>query len=143
MSEPRDGIYMEVKQTQVGTGSTASRITFKNYYAARIAGGQADLFLLDDGLELTGLRETVSVQRLAKAYEYQPGMQDSYQALLPRLSARPQTQAAAPPPQVRPAAAPPQERPQAQPPAKAPEKKNDGAWWELTQRGAANLVKKD
>lgn len=183
MSQVPEGIYLETKQTKVGTGHTASRVTFKNYYALMVRGEQAVLFLLDDNLELTGLRETVSLTRLDPKLEHQPDMEAAFQALLPKLGPRPQAPAApaapaAPVPQARPVAAPPQERPVAQAPqtrpaapvpqerpvaappqerqaAQAPQvrpaspvpakpaAKEETPWWELTQKGASNLLKKD
>lgn len=173
MNQVQEGIYLETKQTQVGTGHTASRVTFKNYYALRLAGEEAVLFLLDDNLGLTGLRESVSLAQASKRLEYQPDLQDAFAALLPKLGSRPQPAArpapaaqtrpapaqpaavqAAPPaqppqtrptppaPQARPAAQPPQTRPAPAPPAK-PAPQGETPWWELTQKGASNLLKKD
>ncbi|MBI5521847.1 MAG: hypothetical protein HY910_04390 [Desulfarculus sp.] len=173
MNQVQEGIYLETKQTQVGTGHTASRVTFKNHYALRLAGEEAVLFLLDDNLGLTGLRESVPLAQVGKRLEYQPDLQDTFAALLPRLGSRPQpaarpasapaqsAPAAAPaavqtvnpaqppqarptaqPPQARPTPPPPQTRPAAAPPAK-PAAPGDTPWWELTQKGASNLLKKD
>jgi len=165
MNQVQEGIYLETKQTQVGTGHTASRVTFKNLYALRLSGEEAVLFLLDDNMGLTGLRETVPLAEVAKRLEYQPDLHENFAALLPKLASRPQPAAraaqapaaavqaftpaappqarpAAPPPQTRPVAQPPQVRPAAQPPAKVAAQQ-DTPWWELTQKGAANLLKKD
>jgi hypothetical protein len=171
MNQVLEGIYLETKQTQVGTGHTASRVTFKNHYALRLGGEQAVLFLLDDDLGLTGLREMVPLSQVGSRLEYQPQLQETFQALLPKLGPRPQpaaqakpspppqpssasalqTRAPASPPQARPAAQPPQTRPVAQPPqarpvAQPPAKpagQQETPWWELTQKGASNLLKKD
>ncbi|MFH1033105.1 MAG: hypothetical protein V1806_01240 [Pseudomonadota bacterium] len=183
MNQVLEGIYLETKQTQVGTGHTASRVTFKNHYALRLVGEEALLFLLDDDLGLTGLREMVPLAQVGKRLEYQAQLQDTYTALLPKLGARPQatarpqpapatavqtrppaqppqtrpvaqppqTRPVAQPPQTRPVAQPPQTRPVAQPPqtrpaAPPPAQKagqQETPWWELTQKGASNLLKKD
>ena len=174
MTQVAQGIYLETKQSKVGTGHTASRVTFKNYYALVLQGQQAVLHLLDDNLELTGLRESVPLSQVAPRLEYQPDLQANFLALLPKLSAKaaapapaprptaqpPQERPAAQPPQTRPTAQPPQERPAAQPPqtrptpsppqtrpTPSPPAKTAPAgqtpWWELTQKGAANLLKKD
>ncbi|MBI4799798.1 MAG: hypothetical protein HY794_13950 [Desulfarculus sp.] len=166
MNQVQEGIYLETKQTQVGTGHTASRVTFKNFYALRLAGEEAVLFLLDDNLGLTGLRESVPLAQVNKRLEYQPDLQNAFAALLPKLGSRPQPAArpaarpapaavqtvnpAQPPqarptppaPQARPVAPPPQVRPAAAPPAKTGSQQ-DTPWWELTQKGASNLLKKD
>jgi hypothetical protein len=175
MNQIVEGIYLETKQTQVGTGHTASRVTFKNHYALRVSGDQAVLFLLDDNLGLTGLREMVPLSQVGQRLEYQPQLQETFDLLQAKLGPRPQpaappqarpvaqppqarpaaqppqtrpeaqppqTRPAAQPPQTRPVAQPPQTRPAAPPPAK-PAAKQDTPWWELTQKGAANLLKKD
>ncbi len=171
MNQVVEGIYLETKQTQVGTGHTASRVTFKNHYALCLNGEEAVLYLLDDDLGLTGLREKVPLGRVAGRLEYQPQLQEAFSALLPKLGSRPQaaprpasgavqtrtpaalpqervqaqppqTRPAAQPPQTRQTAQPPQVRPTPQPPAK-PAGQQETPWWELTQKGASNLLKKD
>lgn len=76
MNHVAEGIYLEAKQTQVVTGHTASRVTFKNHYAMVLAGQEAVLYFLGDELSLTGLREKVSLAQVASRLEYQPQLQD-------------------------------------------------------------------
>lgn len=166
MPEVPEGIYLEIKQSTVGTGNTASRVTFRNFYAVRLHGPEVDLHLLDDRLGLTGVKETVSLTRFPSQLSYQPKLDPYFAKLLPSLgptrtpkvqeeapppaarpeSALPQERPAASLPQERPAAALPQERPVAQPPqtrkpAQPPAEKKDSGWWELTSRGS-DLLKK-
>lgn len=158
MPELVEGIYLEVKQSTVGTGDTASRVTFRNFYAVRVMGEEVDLHLLDDRLGLTGLKETVPLARFPKQLSYQAKLDPFFEKLRPSLGAPrpPQVRPAAPapatrtpaaPPQTRPEAAPPQTRPEAKvpqtrTPAPPPAEQKDSPWWEMTSRGSENLIKK-
>ncbi len=157
MPEVPEGIYMEVKQSTVGTGNTASRVTFRNFYAVRVTGERADLHLLDDRLGLTGIKESVSLASFPSQWTYQPKLDPYFAKLLPSLGPAqpPQVRAEAPPPatrptstppQERPAATLPQERPAAQPPqtrkpAQPPAEPKESGWWEMTSRGS-DLLKR-
>ncbi len=153
MSQFKEGIYLETKQGRLGTGHTSSNVVFKNYYAARQVGEKVEMFLLDDDMGLTGLREQVSLKSFTGKYQYQPQLQERYQDIsagLPPLpgQAAPQQRQEATPPQTRPAAQPPQTRPPAQAPQKrqpapAPaEQSGDTPWWEMTSKGSGGLFKK-
>ncbi|MCA1905208.1 MAG: hypothetical protein LDL11_01300 [Desulfarculus sp.] len=157
MPEVPEGIYLEIKQSTVGTGNTASRVTFRNFYAVRVVGEMADLHLLDDRLGLTGIKETVALANFPSQLSHQPKLDPFFAKLLPSLGPAqpPQTRASAPPPAARPASAPPQERsvaavpqeraaaqpPQTRKPAPPPAEKKESGWWEMTSRGA-DLLKK-
>ncbi|CAO0822195.1 conserved hypothetical protein [Desulfarculales bacterium] len=122
MNQVIEGIYLETKQPQMGTGHTAARVTFENHYALRLDGDEAVLFLLDDNLGLTGLREKVLLVQVAGRLEYQPQLQESFEALQPKLGARPQPATRSAPDtvvQTRTPTALSQERIQAQPPLDA------------------------
>ncbi|MFH1059099.1 MAG: hypothetical protein V1797_10555 [Pseudomonadota bacterium] len=158
MAEVREGIYLEVKQSTVGTGDTASRTTFRNFYAVCLLGESVVMHLLDDRLGLTGLKETVTLAGFPNQLTYQPKLDPYYDRLKPSLAPPPPPQArpeaAAPavrpqaaPPQIRPEAKPPQVRPEAKPPqtrppAQPPAQQKDSPWWEMTSRGSDNLLKK-
>jgi len=147
MSQFKEGIYLETKQGRLGTGHTSSNVVFKNYYAARLVGEKVEMFLLDDDMGLTGLREQVSLGAFAGKYQYQPQLQERYQDIssdlppLPGQAAAPQKRAEAAPPQKRPVAQAPQKRPpapapQKRAPAPAPaEQSGDTPWWEMTKKG--------
>lgn len=166
MAEVVEGIYLEVKQSTVGTGNTASRTTFRNFYAVCVADEAVVMYLLDDRLGLTGLRETVTMAGFPKQLTYQPKLDPYYEKLKPSLAPPPpQVRPKAPAPAVRPVAAPPQTRPEAavpqtrpeakppqarpeakppqtRPPAQPPAEQKDSPWWEMTSRGSDNLLKK-
>lgn len=158
MTELVEGIYLEVKQGTLGTGNTASRTTFRNFYAVRLVGDEVDLHLLDDRLGLTGLKETVPLARFPRQLSHQPKLAPYFDKLKPSLAAArppqarpaPQPPAARPeaaPPAARPVASPPQARPEAgvpqtRPPAQPPAEQKDSPWWEMTSRGSGNLLTK-
>ena len=75
MEDLREGIYLQEKKGSVGTGATSQNIVYKNYYAVRLTGAHAELFLLDDDLALTGLKERLPMGRLRQGYEYRPELQ--------------------------------------------------------------------
>ncbi|MGD9123531.1 MAG: hypothetical protein PVG60_00480 [Desulfarculaceae bacterium] len=157
MSQFREGIYLQEKKGTLGTGDTLATVTYKNYYAVRLDGGKVEMYLLDDHLTLTGLRDSLPLPEFRERFQHQPQMQERFRELISQLGpgARrrqpgaepksqpappPQTRAQAAPPQTRPQAAPPQKRPTPPPPAKSDQ---ETPWWELTQKGAERLVKKD
>ena len=117
----QEGIYLETTQGKIGIGDTASQITYRNYYALREAGTKVELLLLDDNMELTGLRETVSESEAKKRFEYQPQLAERFQELMRQINppaAPPAKRPAPQPPQARPASQAPQTRPAAPPPSK-------------------------
>ncbi len=144
MSQFKEGIYLETKQGRLGTGHTSSNVVFQNYYAARLAGEKVEMFLLDDDMGLTGLREEVPRKGFADKYRYQPQLQERYRNLAAGLPPLPGQS----PPQKRPEAAPPQKRPavpapQKRPAAPAPAQPSDDTpWWEMTGKGSGDLFKK-
>lgn len=157
MAEVTEGIYLETKKTNVGTGHTASQVVFRSFYAVRPAGEKAEIFLLDDDLGLTGLREQITAAELAKRMQYVPRLQGRYQAMAASLGPRPA--AARPKPAVQPpakeASGAPAQTQQAAPPAenKAPNKapakpapplggQGDAPWWEQSSQAADRLFKK-
>lgn len=147
-----EGIYLQETKGNIGTGNTASKITYKNFYAVRQNGDMPVLFLLDDDYLPIGLKETCSPVELMKNYQLRPDLQEKFQAILPKLggpAAAPKqapapTKTAEPKPQPKPAV---QEFTPAQAfakPAKpkAEEGQGSGDWWEMTSRGSNNLFKK-
>lgn len=146
-----DGIYLEEKKSNLGTGSTSSTVVFRNYYAVFFRGETAISFLLDDKLALTGMTEKGQASRFAAGMTHQPDLHEQFaqikQALAQRAAqAKPaQCQPAAPPVTATPPAQP--QPPQSAKSAKqvkpaAPKEASDGNWWDLTSRGADHLLKK-
>lgn len=145
MSDFQEGVYLESKLSEVGVGDTASTMVFENFYAARLAGDDIEVFLLDDDLNLTGLREWVPPIDFAQRFAYQQEHQGRFDQLMEYVGGpAPQAREEAPPPAPRPQAAapalkpkaqPPQVRPQAQPPAAA-----DQGWWDSASLAARSLV---
>lgn len=154
MNQISEGFYLETKTSRVGTGHTASDVTFRSFYLVRPAGDQVEYFLLDDKLNPTGIREKCGPNEFAqKGWQYLPQLQKRYAEISAKLAAPPaKTQPAQAPqkrpqaaaPQVRAAAPPPVAKPASPPPAKKPEKPEggDGAWWELTSKGSGDIFKK-
>lgn len=154
MNQISDGFYLETKTSRVGTGHTASNVTFRSFYLVRSAGEQLECFLLDDKLNPTGIKELMFPGEFAqKGWQYLPQLQKRYAGVCAKLDSPPakkepaqapqkRPQAAAP--QTRPAAPPPAAKPASPPPAKKPEKKEEGEgnWWELTSKGSGDLFKK-
>ena len=142
----REGIYLQQTKGNIGTGDTASKITYKNYYAVRQSGAMLELFLLDDDYKPIGLRETAGPGEFETRFQYQPELQDKYQAIAPTLGppAAPPKPAPKPKPQPKPAV---QEfKPAeafAKPAKPGPEENQEsGNWWEMTSKGSSNLFKK-
>lgn len=135
MDNLREGIYLQEKKGSVGTGVTSQGIVYKNYYAVRLTDTHAELFLLDDDLALTGLRERVNLAKLQKGYEYQPELQARFKALDANLGPRPKAPASSAPASK----AAPQARPAPKPRVEA---KEPAGWWDMTRMGAEKLVKK-
>ncbi len=146
MSEIAEGIYLETKQSQLGTGHTSSNVVFRTFWAARPAGGQVEVYLLDNQLGPTGLAELMSpAEFLGKGWMHVPRLDARYQGLKGKLKpvaqAAPETPAAPPAkavpaaPQAKPASAPAAAKP-------APKPQAEGGWWEMTSRGSNMLIKK-
>ena len=134
MSDLREGIYLQEKKGSVGTGITSQSVVYKNYYAVRLTDTQAELFLLDDDLALTGLRESVPIGRLRQGYTYQPELQERFKALDANLGPRPKGSA---PKAPAPNPVPPP-RPASKPKVEA---KEPSGWWDMTRVGAEKLIK--
>ena len=154
MNQINDGFYLETKTSRVGTGHTASNVTFRSFHLVRSAGEQVECFLLDDKLNPTGIKEMMSPGEFTKkGWQYLHQLQKRYPGICAKLDSPPAKKEPAEPPQKRPQAAAPQTRPDAPPPAakpaspppaKKPEKPegDDGAWWEMTSKGSGDLFKK-
>jgi hypothetical protein len=154
MNQISDGFYLETKTSRVGTGHTASNVTFRSFYLARSAGEQVESFLLDDKLNPTGIKELMTPGEFtSKGWQYLPQLQKRYEGICAKIDSPPAKRDPAEPPQKRPQAAAPQTRPDAPPPApkpaspppaKKPEKPegDDGAWWEMTSKGSGDSFKK-
>jgi hypothetical protein len=65
MGPVAEGIYLETKQTNVGTGHTSSNVVFRTFWAVRPAGERVEAHLLDNQLAPTGLAESLSPAELA------------------------------------------------------------------------------
>lgn len=143
MTEFCEGIYLETKHSQVGTGHTSSNTVFRNFYAVRPAGRALEAHLLDNQLVPVGICENMTPEELAKSgWQYIAQLQARYEGLKGKLASPPPP--AAPPQPVSPAkptAAPAMAKPA--PAAKHPDKPKEMPWWELTQKGAGSLIKKD
>jgi len=154
MSQIPEGIYLETKKSRVGTGHTASEVTFRSFYLVRPSGDQVECFLLDDKLNPTGLTESLSAATFSqKGWQHLPQLQQRYPGICAKLSAPPAAKSPASAPQKRPPAGAPQTRPQAGPPANKPAspppapkpekpEASDTPWWELTSKGSGGLFKK-
>jgi hypothetical protein len=154
MNQIKEGFYLETKTSRVGTGHTASDVTFRNFYLARPAGAQVECFLLDDKLNPTGIKELLTLQEFTeKGWQYLPQLQKRYSGVCAKLAAppvpkqpaqAPQKRPQAGAPQVRSAAPPPTAKPASPPPAQKPAKPQGGdtPWWELTSKGSGDLFKK-
>lgn len=125
-----EGIYLEEKQSQLGTGHTASTVTFKNYYAVVFESGCVMAFLLDDDLGLTGIKEKCTADKVSNQYKHQPELQDRFEELRASLGGRREKAKAAPPP----VKTDPRPKPVAKP-AGDIEKKGSGNWWETPGSG--------
>lgn len=155
MSQVAEGIYLETKQTNVGTGHTSSNVVFRTFWAVRPAGALVEAHLLDNQLAPTGLAESLSPAELAgKGWMYVDKLQARYEGLKDKLKpvpapepppakAQPQpAAAAAPAPSAAPAASAKPASPAPKPAAPAAKPAGDQPWWELTQKGLGALVKK-
>ena len=154
MTSLQEGIYLEEKKGRIGTGHTSSNVTYKNYYAVRLSGEMAELFLLDDQLSLTGLKEKANQQSVLQRMTFKPEHQVHFESLRAAMgpganpSPVPQKRDAAKVPQTKPQAGLPQTKPEAaapqvKQPAKAPAKQSrEDPWWEATSKGAKDLLKK-
>lgn len=145
MNQIADGIYLKSKASRVGTGHTASNVTFRSFYLVRSAGERVECFLLDDKLNPTGIKESLTPDELAqKGWQHLPQLQKRYPGICAKLDAPPAAKEPAQAPQKRPQAAAPQTRPTSPPPAQKPNKAEgeEGNWWELTSKGSGGLFKK-
>ncbi len=154
MNQISEGIYLETKTSRVGTGHTASDVTFRNFYLVRPAGDKLECFLLDDKLSPTVIRELLTAEQFAqKGWQHLPQLQKRYPGISAKLGAppaakqpalAPQKRPQAGAPQVRSAAPPPATKPASPLPAKKPVKPDggEGAWWELSSKGSGDPFKK-
>lgn len=144
----KEGIYLETKKSSIGTGSTAKKTEYRNFWATgRLTADSAVMVLLDDKFNPTGLQETFSLETMTGAnWFFVAEGEKKYHLLRPvldRLLASPQAQPAAGP---APAAAPAGpakwwegSSPSGGPPANPFELKKDpkksdapkkGGWWD-------------
>ncbi len=130
MSDIKEGIYLEAKEVTLGTGHTARTTRVRNLYAVRRGeGGKLELFLLDEKLRPTGVREQIGPEELAQRMVHMAKLDAAFaklKVLLDRL----------PPP------APPKPKTDHKPQQQEQDKGKTLAWWELTQKGADHLLKK-
>jgi hypothetical protein len=136
-SDLKEGIYLQEKPGRIGSGITARDIVYKNYYAVRLDGLNAEMFLLDDELTLTGLRERIPLKKLSEDYQYQPQHTVRFQVLNTSLGPRPKSPASPPSAPVVAASHPVSAAPKSPAKAEAP-----AGWWDMTRLGAEKLVKK-
>lgn len=144
-----DGIYLEEKKSSIGTGVTASSVTFRNYFAVFARGDNAVVFLLDDDLGLTSVCEKGPLAKYAGRLNHQPDLQGRFDEVKADLAQRAARKTAPTPPPEAPAKPEPKPTQQAAPtrpaaPAPAPAKAEPaaGGWWDLTSRGSEHLLKK-
>lgn len=78
----QEGIYLQVTKGKIGTGHTASDMTYKNYYAVRSLGERLELYLLGDDMQPIGLRETKSLSGFDAGFEYQPDQHDNFREIM-------------------------------------------------------------
>lgn len=145
MNQITDGIYLKSKASRVGTGHTASNVTFRSFYLVRSAGERVECFLLDDKLNPTGIKESLTPGDLAqKSWQHLPQLQKRYPGICAKLAAPPAVKEPAQAPQARPAPPPPAAKPESPPPAQKRDKPEagEGNWWELTAKGSGDLFKK-
>ncbi|MBW2621444.1 MAG: hypothetical protein JRD68_00940 [Deltaproteobacteria bacterium] len=90
MSEVKPGIYLEIKKTTIGSGSTSRDASFRNFWLAVFQeDGKALITLLDDDFKLTGLNEMVTSEQLASdRFTYIPEGEKRYEDLLEVLKKR-------------------------------------------------------
>lgn len=99
MSEIIPGIYLEIKKTQIGAGSTSRNASFRNFWITDFQeDGTVEITLLNDEFRLTGLNEIITADQLASdRFTYVPEGEKRYQALLEvlkRKNSAPKTGAA-------------------------------------------------
>jgi hypothetical protein len=62
----REGIYLQIKKSTIGTGSTAKHTEYRNFWATlRVEETHVEMILLDDAFTLTGIREKFAVEELS------------------------------------------------------------------------------
>ncbi len=93
MGEIIPGIYLEVKKTQIGTGSTSRSTSFRNFWMTDFQeDGNVKITLLNDEFMLTGLNENITADELASdRFTYVPEGEKRYQALLEVLKRKDST----------------------------------------------------
>ena len=84
MNEVIPGIYLEVKKTQIGSGSTSQNASFRNFWITDFQEDETvKIILLNDDFKLTGLNEIITTDQLASdRFTYVPEGEKRYQALL-------------------------------------------------------------
>ena len=142
MREIKQGIYLQQVTTKIGTGVTSSNREVKNYYILRPTGNGAEAFLLTDNLELTGLREHLSLAELEDFY-YQGELHERFALLAQGLGPAPDGSPPPPPPTAQQAVTEPTPpTPKATQHQQPPRSKRSTPWWESTRDGAGKLLGK-
>ncbi len=124
-----EGIYLEEKKSQLGTGHTASTVTFRNFFAVVVEGGSILAFLLDDDLGLTGIKEKMTQEKITATLKHQPDLQDRFEQLRPSLGGRREKPKAEPPVKAQ-----PRPKPVTKPSGEIQKKSSDN-WWDKPGSG--------
>ncbi|MDR1546584.1 MAG: hypothetical protein LBU12_07755 [Deltaproteobacteria bacterium] len=82
-----EGIYLETKKSQIGTGNTARTAEYRNFWATLRVGEEfLEMVLLDDAFGLTGIKEKFSVEVVAGPnWLYVEQGEKKYRQLKPKL----------------------------------------------------------
>ncbi|MEE9436649.1 MAG: hypothetical protein V3V37_08170 [Candidatus Adiutricales bacterium] len=93
MSEVKPGIYLEIKKTKIGSGSTSQNASFRNFWITDFQEDETvKITLLNDEFTLTGLNEIITADQLASdRFTYVPEGEKRYQALLEELKRKDST----------------------------------------------------
>ena len=93
MSEVKPGIYLEIKKTKIGSGSTSQNASVRNFWITDFQEDETvKITLLNDEFTLTGLNEIITADQLASdRFTYVPEGEKRYQALLEELKRKDST----------------------------------------------------
>ncbi|MBF0531299.1 MAG: hypothetical protein HQK55_18925 [Deltaproteobacteria bacterium] len=132
MPEVTPGIYLELKETNIGTGVTARKEQFRNFWMTLSqTGEEVVVALLDGDFNLTGVRQTFNNADFESGQlKYIPQGDKKYQILLSKLE---QIVKSSPP------------KPASTPPAATPSKPAAAKWWESTPKDVkpGDIFKRD
>lgn len=93
MSEVKPGIYLEIKKTKIGSGSTSQNASVRNFWITDFQEDETvKITLLNDEFTPTGLNEIITADQLASdRFTYVPEGEKRYQALLEELKRKDST----------------------------------------------------